>query len=149
MTPRNMRLTRLVFRVFYCWYFALLSMIFCAVTLWNALPRTQVPDAGLRRPVSALATGSICAVLGTIFGVAAWAAFQERASPVMRRRGWLIAASLLSLLGSIGIPVLYWCAQGVGTLWYSERVFGLPTIVGVAGLIAFTRPNRQPEVDTG
>jgi hypothetical protein len=44
-----------------------------------------------------------------------------------------------------GIPLFYWHAEGVNTFWSLATLFAFPAVVGGAGLIAFTRPNKHPE----
>jgi hypothetical protein len=103
---RDMRIRRSFLRLFYCWYFASLAMIFLCGTLACIPPKNNGGD-GPHRPGNLLAGGlvvSVHLVLTIIFGVAGWTAFRERASAIMRRRGWMVVASLLSLLISTGFP---------------------------------------------
>jgi hypothetical protein len=144
VASRNMRIPRLFLRGFYSWYFMSLSMIFLAAALWNIRPTTDNQAVG-RGPLNPIIRGSVCTALTIVFGIAGLTAFKGRSSQVIRHRGWIVAASLLNTLGSIGVPLLYWHAQGAGAFGYSARLFGFPTLVGIVGLIAFSQPNKWPE----
>lgn len=137
-----MRALQLLFRCIICWYFGLLSMIFVAITFRG------VQDAS-RTPANRLAIYSFSSLLAIIFGMASWTAWRERASARARGvngRKWMVTACLLSLLISIYIPVLYYYAEGPGAFWSLERALGVVTIISVAGLVAFSLPDRQPSI---
>lgn len=143
----NTRIRRSFLRLFFCWYFASLAMIFLCGTLACVLPKSHGGD-GLDRPGNPLAGGlvvSVYLVLTIIFGVAGWTAFRDSTSAIMRRRGWMVIASLLNLLISTGIPLFYWHAEGVTAFWSLAGLFEFPAVVGGAGLIAFTHPNKHTE----
>jgi hypothetical protein len=83
---------------------------------------------------------SIPPVLATVFGMASWAIWREKDSA----RAWTIAACLANLAISIGVPLRFYYLWGAGAFWQMERIFALPTAIGVAGLFFFTLPEKQP-----
>ncbi len=134
-----------IIRFLFFGYFAFLSMIFLAVPFGEIQYAMHGQNASGPH-LNPLVQYVIPIVLATIFGVASWTALRESASLRVsgRWRKWTIAASLLSLSLSIGIPLLYYHWQGAGAFWYLQRVFAVPTAIGATGLIVFSRPYKQP-----
>ena len=76
-------------------------------------------------------------IVGIILGVAWWSNLKERKSA----RGWAIAASLLNLLILIAPPLFYYFEKGWDAFCQTERVFGIPTIIGISVLVVVLRQN--------
>jgi len=133
-------------RLIFCWYFAFISLAFLKITIDYILSITRKQDM-THLHISLLAGGSISSVLVIIFGAASWTAWRERYPKKEKKRIWTTTASLLSLLISIGIPLLYYYTQGIDAFGYLERFFWLPTAIGVVGIVIFSRSYRKPEID--
>jgi hypothetical protein len=58
-------------------------------------------------------------------------------------RSFVIAACLANLAVSIAVPLLIYYRWGAGAFWQWECLFGLPTAIGVAGLMFFSPPDSQ------
>jgi hypothetical protein len=127
------------FRIVLSLYFVSLFTFFVISTFW-VIPRLIHSRAEPDRIL--LPMDLACAVLTVVFGVAFWILVRSRASG----RGWVIAASLLNLAISIGIPLFYVCVSGASDLWMLERIFLIPTAFGIAGLFAFRRERSVANV---
>jgi hypothetical protein len=127
-----------IFRILLSFYFAILSMAFIRGTFRDA-PGTVHSQVVSQFPPMSLTEKAVLLVLAAIFGVAWWTVWREKASA----RRWAIAASLLNLLICIGIPLLYYYIWGLSAFWQVERVFGILSAIGIAGLVVFLRPYRQ------
>jgi hypothetical protein len=135
-----MQISKLFLRRFFCWYFATLSMICIALVFGEN--REYV----FRSILSVIVRRSAFLVLAITFGAASWITWRERASACLRGRGWIIAACLLNLLISAGVPLvlcgelLYYRGHITGVvLGYLGSIFAIPTIIGAIGLVAFAR----------
>jgi hypothetical protein len=117
-----------------CWAFAGYSSgcVVAAYRLIRHTIRSQEALLPLRHPLIA----APFLVLAAIFGVAWWTVWSQKVSA----KGWAIAASLLSLLGCI--PLLY--LFRFSSFWQFEQVSWIPEAIGVAGLVAFSRPYKRP-----
>ena len=124
------------FRIVLSLYFVSLFTFFVISTFW-VIPRLIHSQAEPDRIL--LPMDLACAVLTVVFGMACWILMRSRASG----RGWVIAASLLNLAISIGVPLFYVRVRGASDLWILERIFLIPSAFGIAGLFAFRRPTRQ------
>ena len=124
----QMRVPRLIFS----WYLRIVAALFLGL-----LGRVLFLEAfQLSRRVL---EGIVLVTLMIIFGIAGWVARRESESAKVKGRFWTILASLLSLCLSLGIPLLISLEAGWG-FWYLQIAFGLPTLIGIVGLIAFLTP---------
>ncbi|HEY2472891.1 MAG TPA: hypothetical protein VGI45_34235 [Terracidiphilus sp.] len=126
-----MRVPRLIFS----WYLRIVAAVFLGL-----LGRDLFLEAS--KVSRRVLEGLVLVALMIIFGIASWVARRECESARVKGRFWTILASLLSLCLSIGIPFLISLEAGWG-FWYLQIVFGLPTLIGVAGLIAFSSPDSD------
>jgi hypothetical protein len=124
------------FRIVLSVYFVSLFTFFVISTFW-VIPRLIHSRAEPDRILFPMDLA--CAVLAVVFGVAFWILVRSRATG----RGWVIAASLLNLAISVGVPLFYVRVRGASDLWMLERIFLIPTAFGIAGLFAFRRQTRQ------
>src|SRR5512147_1089586 len=105
---------RFYLKLLFFWYFAACSMALIAGGPFSEIRHTIHVKGAFRSVLSMSSVGWICLILAIVFGVASWNAFKDRYSAGTRHRAWMIAASLMSLMISIGVPVLYYFAQGWG-----------------------------------
>jgi hypothetical protein len=135
-----------ILRIVLSWYFAILFLIFLRVTFdtYGDILRTFHRQGASRLLFNLLIQESVAAVLVIIFGMSSWTIWRKKASA----RGWAIIASLLDLMISIGVPLLYYHVQGARAFWQLECVFGLPTAIGAAGLVAFSRSRIQSDAQS-
>ena len=130
------------FRFILSWYFLILATFALSVALM-LFPREIVHlRGGAIDRVFLAATEFASVVLAFIFGAAWW--ILRRESDSRMGAGWAVAAGLLNLLISIGIPLFFLCVGNVRGFWELEKLFGIPTAVGVAALFAFPRRREPP-----
>ena len=55
----------------------------------------------------------------------------------------MIAACVANLAMSVGVPLSFYYLWGAGAFWQMERIFALPTAIGVGGLVFFSPPDRE------
>lgn len=134
---QKMRVPRLIFS----WYLRIMAAVFLGL-----LGRTLFLQAswGARRIIE----GTILFTLIICFGIASWVARRECDSAQVKGRFWTTLASLVSLCLSLGIPLLISYEAGWG-FWYLQIVFGVPTVFGLVGLIAFLTPGGTTARYTG
>lgn len=117
-------------------YFLFLAGFFCTVPLrdlWDWIHGQALSP----RPFSVFPEDCILTILGVCFGIASANAWVRRASAGARGTGWIVAASALSLIITIGIPIaLYFYGREVG-FWRSYGFIVVPTPIGILGLFAF------------
>jgi uncharacterized membrane protein len=118
-------------------YFFILSTIFLTIPFADIWFGTHT--LGAKKVHVSPIVDLVSSVLGIIFLVASWLAWRDRASERAQGWKWMILASLLSMLMSIGSPLLYSYGRGVGAFWQAERIFGIPTAIGIVGLVVFSR----------
>jgi hypothetical protein len=119
-------------RIILCWYFWCLSVIFIGMAHREIHEAIHGENASLPLPIQILAV-SIPPIFVAVFGMAWWTVWRKRSSA----RVWAVTACITNLAFSIGIPLLYFYAQGANSFWWMESIFGLPTVIGIAGLIVF------------
>jgi hypothetical protein len=123
-----MRLLRIVFILFY----AFLSMLFFNLTCIYGV------EIFKNHSISWTFLGqfiriAILIVFAVVFGIAWWVLWRKRDSV----RIWGIVASIINLFISVGVPIFFCRVEGMGAFWMLECVFGLPTLIGVIGLVMF------------
>jgi hypothetical protein len=83
-------------------------------------------------------------MVASIFAVAGWILLRERrSSHRIRGRAWPLAASVLSFSIFTGLTVLYCYLGSTRIFWQTERIFGVPQLVGLAGALAFWNEMRK------
>lgn len=127
-----------IFRYLLSLCFGILAMVFLRGTFGDAPGTVHSQVVSQQRPMSLTETAVLIG-LAVVFGVAWWTILREKASA----GGWAIAASVLNLLICIGVPLLYCRTGNLSAFWQLERVFGIPTAIGIAGLVVYLRPNRH------
>jgi len=131
----SQRFLRFVLR----WYFGFLFILFLYGTYWNAL--STIHREYVSRPfLSQICEAAVPPVLAAVFGMAWWTVRQEKDSA----KAWAIAACLTNLAISIGVPLRFYYLWGASAFWHMEYIFALPTAIGVAGLVVFLPPDKQP-----
>lgn len=81
-----------------------------------------------------IAMGLFIFTAGIVFLMAWWVL--RRDQPNAKR--WVIAASLMNLFVSLGIPLVSLNAAAItSTLWPLAKLFAIPAVFGVAGFFAF------------
>jgi hypothetical protein len=125
---QRMRIPRLIFS----WYLGVMAAVFLGL-----LTRIVFPPEPQTRPM--ILRGMALFALTAIFGIAAWVARKGIDSAEVKGRFWTTLAGLLSLSLSIGIPLIIRLEAGWG-FWYLQIAFGLPTVLGLVGLMAFLTP---------
>jgi hypothetical protein len=118
------------------WYFATVSMMLLTAPFFDLKSAIRVHRA-LQPSLWLSATDIVCFALAAIFAVASWNAWPTKFNAKRGQRAWILTASLLSLLISIGLPFLYLFAPRSHSFWYLEGIFAVPTILGLMGLGAF------------
>jgi hypothetical protein len=125
-----------------CWYFWCLSVVF--VGLAKGVIEGAIHGENTSRPLlNQIAIVSIPPILVAIFGTAWWTVWRKRSSA----RVWAVTACITNLAFSIGIPLLYFYAQGANSFWWMESIFGPSTAIGIAGLIVFLPVAGGPFID--
>jgi hypothetical protein len=114
-------------------YFLFLAAICIAVPLRDTLARSQHQSIAGSVPL-VLTKDSILLVLTFCFAMGSLSAWRGRKSQEVVGRGWLLAASVLSLVATLGIPMLYLFEEGAGGFWRAQFVFVVPTLIGIFGL---------------
>jgi hypothetical protein len=134
---QNMRVLKLVLSH----YFFFLTVISLAVLL-GEIRQAMHGQNTLGPRLNPLVEYFVPVLLAVIFGTACWAALLQAISTRVWEWGkiWATLASVLSLLITAGVPVLYLIHEGSRAFWYLECVFGIPTAIGIAGVVAFSRP---------
>lgn len=128
-------------KLFFWWYFLILATIFLTIPLADIWFGTR--NLGAKNAHISPIVDLVSFVLGIIFIIASWIAWRDKASERARGWKWMMLASLLSVLISIGSPLLYSYARGAGAFWQAERIFGIPTAIGIIGLVVFARERRH------
>jgi len=111
-------------------YFGNLSLLSLAMALYNS-PMKNLPAPSPREE-------TVLIFCGGVFGAASWLAMQAWRSGIIRGRGWLVGASLLSFLIFLGLPLYLDYSRGVDHFWSLERIYWFPQAIGVIGIYAFS-----------
>ena len=124
-----------IVRALLAWYFA-----FCAIVLlFGAFTGPwESPWRGHSDLIYVAVRHVIPASLGIVFGVATHVAARGRLTAKLDGKAWTISASLLSLLITIGFPFYYIKHGGASAFWSMQEFFGIPTALGIVGLVAFS-----------
>jgi hypothetical protein len=131
-----------VFMTVFFVYLLALALIFAVGAVAWLIPSAPTPQGD---PGRLLIARPLYGLLALLFGFAAWTALRDRRSYHERARRVLFMASLLSLVITLGLPVVL--GRGLRRAALSiECVFGLPTLIGVGGVIVFRR-RRSPAED--
>ena len=125
------------------WYFAILFFV-CLTGTFEAVRDAILGEHNSRSLLSQVLHVSIPLALAAIFGMASLTIWLERDSA----KAFVIAACLANLAVSISVPLLIYYRWGAGAFWQWECVFGLPTAIGVAGLVFFSPPDKQQRAST-
>jgi len=126
---------RVSFRLFYCWYFFLWSLIFLLIGLseiFDLGSRTGLP---IRSPLSEIGIGLVILVLGTLFGVATIILWRGLMSEKLRRQNWVLVAFLSNFLIVVAMPLTYHLLSRDTSLWEYEHFFIVPQVIASVGLI--------------
>src|SRR5450755_1665500 len=99
-----------ILRLFFWFYFVILSTIFLTVPIADIWIGTHPSQCIHVSPIVDL----VSSVLGIIFLVASCIAWRERTSEKVRGCKWMISTSLSSLFISVATPVFYSYGRGVG-----------------------------------
>jgi hypothetical protein len=134
-----MRALKFVFS-FYFFVLAALSLTVPLVDISADGSGLQVSDASFGRPAT-IARDVVLVLLAVVFGMGGVMAWRGRKSKTERSL-WPIAASLLSLLTSVGMPLLEYRVLRRATFLEETSVFGILTIVGAIALVVFIRQRR-------
>jgi len=126
-----MRMVRMLLAL----YFA-----FCAVVLLVGAPTGpwKSPRGGGSDLIWVLIRHLVPATSAIIFGIATHVAARGRLTAGVVGKVWAILASLLSLLFTVGFPFYYIREGGASAFWSMEEFFGIPTALGIAGLVVFS-----------
>jgi hypothetical protein len=120
-------------KVFLSWCFCDFSVVLVAAavsTTWLAT-HSQAPVEVFRTVIVQISF----LLAASIYGMAWWTVWKRRRSG----RGWGIGASLMSVFLWVSMLHFGW---DIIEKWFLA-FFWVPTILGIVGLIAFSRPNEQ------
>ncbi len=78
-------------------------------------------------------------VAGIVFLLAWWILRADSVSG----KSWVIAASLMNILVTLGVSLLFLRVGGTAGLWSGVKLFTIPFAFGVAGLFAFPNSSNQ------
>jgi hypothetical protein len=118
-------------RAFMSWYFCFFAVALFGATILDVRDAVQGRTFNhlSLRFVAVMASFLLAAI---VFGEAWWSVWRKKSYG----RRWAIAASLLSLLQATSMLFVGWKAFEI---WFVNFNW-LPTVFGVVGLIAFSRP---------
>jgi hypothetical protein len=128
-------------RILLAFYFALCAMLMLVGTIGGPL---RNPRSGHLDLVYLVIRHLIPAISAIIFGIAADVAARGRLTAKISGKAWTISACLLSLLFTAGFPFFY-LRHGASAFWSMQEFFGIPTGLGIAGLMAFSFPRDHAQ----
>ena len=121
-------------RTFVCWYFCVTSVALIVATILNVSSAVQHRATNhLSEHLLRFLSVNISFILVAIVFEEAWRSVWRKKN---HERNWAIAASLLSMLLATSMLFVGWKTFEI---WF-VNFFWLPTVFGVVGLIAFSRP---------
>ena len=135
---RGVRLSRVLLFA----YFLVLAAICISVPFRDILARVQHQNVAGSVP-QVLTKDSGLLVLALCFAMGSLSAWRGRRSQEVFGRGWLLAASVLSLVLTLGFPMLFFLQKGAGGFWRAQCIFAVPTLIGVFGLYSQVRRARK------
>ncbi len=139
-----MRIVRLLLFV----YFEFLTVVFITFAINQLRHYGARSQNGLNPPLSPVFAYLIPITLAVVFGAASVVIFRGAVMRKMGGNAWVIVASLLSLVISIGLPLLYLHAQGARAFLKVGEFLFIPTLFAVTSLIVYLRRNEPLDAGT-